>query len=231
MKLVLFDIDGTLTATCRTDNDCFARAFERCFGKAIPSTDWSTYANVTDLGIIHEVLDNGVTCPLGEADIAAFEACYREELEAAFLKDPAGFRAVPGARTVLRMLDEREDTAVALATGGMRRTALFKLARIGVNGTALPGAFANDAPTRAEIVRTAIERSGVDADDLVYIGDGVWDVRTAAYLDIRFIGIVHESNAENLRAAGASTFLPDYRDPIAFEQALETATVPSNESV
>ncbi|MCC6488373.1 MAG: HAD hydrolase-like protein [Candidatus Hydrogenedentes bacterium] len=226
MKLVLFDIDGTLTATSRTDNACYARAFERAFGKQLPTTDWRAYVNVTDVGILHEVLDNGAQTPLNGDDVTRFEGYYREELQTAFLRDPSGFRAVPGARTVLRTIEEREDTAAALATGGMRRTALFKLARIGVDGTAIPGAFANDALTRAEIARKAIERSGVDADDIIYIGDGVWDVQTAADLDIRFIGMVHESNAESLRAAGARTFLSDYRDPIAFEEALETATVP-----
>lgn len=228
MKLVLFDIDGTLTATSRTDNACFARAFERAFGKPLPTTDWRAYANVTDVGILSEVLDSGADTPLSDDDVAHFEGFYREELQASFLKDPSGFRAVPGARTVLRTLDEREDTTTALATGGMRRTALFKLARIGIDGTTIPGAFANDALTRSEIARKAIERSGVRADDIIYIGDGVWDVRTAADLDIRFIGMVHESSAESLRAAGASTFLSDYRDPIAFEEALESATVPGN---
>ena len=57
MTLILFDIDGTLTATSRCDADCYAAAFERTFSIPLPTTDWHAYKFVTDTGIITEVLE------------------------------------------------------------------------------------------------------------------------------------------------------------------------------
>lgn len=227
MRLVLFDIDGTLTATSRVDNACFGRAFERTFHRAIPTTDWNAYTHVTDIGILRELLEEDGSVPLSNEAIDAFERSYTEELKAAFLQEPAEFREVPGARRMLRRVTETADTAAVLATGGMRRTALFKLSRIGVEGASMAGAFANDGVSRADIVRTAIQRTEVRPDDVVYVGDGLWDLRTAAELGIRFIGIANDSPSAPLESAGATAILPDYADMRAFSEALETATVPA----
>lgn len=227
MRLVLFDVDGTLTATSRIDNTCYARAFRRTFGQEIPTTDWLCYHHVTDVGILHELLDKERGEPLSPEEIERFENNYRRELEGAFIRKPAEFRSVPGAREALRAISESSTTRVALATGGMRQTALFKLGRAGIDGSRMPGAFANDGISRADIARTAIQRAEVETEDVVYVGDGEWDVRTAAELGMRFVGVVHESDAERLRAAGATTFVTDYADAKAFGVALETATVPA----
>ena len=32
MRLVIFDVDGTLTATTKADEECFVRSFEDVFG-------------------------------------------------------------------------------------------------------------------------------------------------------------------------------------------------------
>jgi beta-phosphoglucomutase-like phosphatase (HAD superfamily) len=226
VRIILFDIDGTLTATSRIDNTCYARAFSKTFGREIPSTEWSCYEHVTDVGILRELLDREREAPLSASDIEQFEQNYRRELECAFVRKPAEFRAIPGAREVLRRLSSAADICVGLATGGMRRTALFKLSRAGIDGARMPGAFADDAISRAEIARTAIARSEIEPDDVVYVGDGVWDVRTAAELGMRFVGVSHESDPEGLRMSGATTLISDYSDTQAFFLALETASVP-----
>lgn len=227
MRLILFDIDGTLTATSQIDNACYARAFRKTFGREIPTTDWNTYTHVTDVGILQELLDREPELLLESDDVERFESNYRRELEAAFVRRPEAFRGVPGARQILRRLTCSPDVVVALATGGMRRTALFKLSRAGIDGSRMPGAFANDAISRADIARTAIARTEREPDDVVYVGDGVWDAWTAAELGIRFIGVVHESDPTALRRSGATTFISDYGDADAFFIALETASVPA----
>jgi beta-phosphoglucomutase-like phosphatase (HAD superfamily) len=227
MRLVLFDVDGTLTATSRIDNTCYARAFRRTFGRDVPTTDWNCYHHVTDVGILREILNCEQGEPLCSKEIERFEENYRRELEGAFIRKPAEFRSVPGARDALRKMAESSTVRVALATGGMRQTALFKLGRAGIDGSRIPGAFANDGITRAEIARTAIQRAEIEPEDVVYVGDGVWDVKTAAEMGMRFVGVVHESDIERLRAAGATTFVTDYEDTNAFGIALETASVPA----
>lgn len=227
VRLVLFDVDGTLTATSRIDNTCYARAFRRTFGREIPTTDWNRYSDVTDVGILHELLDDKRAEPVGPVEIDRFEDNYRRELQGAFIRRPAEFRSIPGARDALRRISESSTTRLALATGGMRQTALFKLGRAGIDGRRIPAAFANDGISRAEIARMAIRRADIETDDVVYVGDGVWDVKTSVELGMRFVGVVHESDVERLRAAGATTFVSDYADSNAFAMALDTATVPA----
>lgn len=226
MRVILFDIDGTLTATTHADNDCYKAAFETTFGFPLPTTDWHCYKNVTDVGIIQEVMEkSGRPSATAEA-IGQFEERYVEELAQSFTRQPEGFTEVPGAHALLETLRAAQGVAIALATGGMRRTALFKLRQIGVDGTTMPGAFANDAISRADIARIAIQRTGVTPSDVVYIGDGAWDVSTAAELGIRFVGVCSEYSRERLAASGATAILEDYTDPLRTFAAIESATVP-----
>jgi phosphoglycolate phosphatase-like HAD superfamily hydrolase len=62
---------------------------------------------------------------------------------------------------------------------------------------------------------------------VVSLGDGVWDVRTAAELRLPFIGIGSGERAERLRDAGAETVLADLRDTNELLGALERAGVPA----
>lgn len=55
MKLVVFDIDGTLTRTDEVDSVCYLRAFEEELGWTGISTDWAGYPSCTDEAIAMEV--------------------------------------------------------------------------------------------------------------------------------------------------------------------------------
>ena len=61
---------------------------------------------------------------------------------------------------------------------------------------------------------------------IVCIGDGVWDVRTAASLGLPCIGVGTAGRAERLAAAGATRVVPDFTDLEAVFNALEDATPP-----
>lgn len=52
MKLVIFDIDGTLTRTSGVDDACFIPTLAEFFGTTDFDTDWSRYPHVTDSGIL-----------------------------------------------------------------------------------------------------------------------------------------------------------------------------------
>lgn len=225
MTLVLFDIDGTLTATNACDAKCYARAFQRVFGSPLPSTDWDVYTKVTDTGIIHEVLEQMRGDCATQREIDAFEQAFVEALEAEYAVNPEGFKEIPGAKAILEAI-ARRGMRPCIATGGMRGSACYKLSRIGVDALALPSAFANDDTTREGIARCAIARADGDPHDVVYAGDGPWDVRTAANMDMRFIGIVGDAPEDRLLARGATVCLKDFLDQDAFFQAVNDATVP-----
>lgn len=227
MRVILFDIDGTLTATTNADNGCYETAFEKQFGFPLPTSDWHCYTHVTDMGIIQEVMARSGRPPATPEAIASFEEIYEQELAKSFAQHPGGFFEVPGAHALIESLTACDTLKIALATGGMRRTALFKLRQIGVDGAAFPGAFANDAISRAEIARIALSRTGVVPSDVVYVGDGAWDVATSAELGMRFVGVCREYSRDRLAAAGAMSIIENYSDLDVVYRAIEAATVPS----
>ena len=58
------------------------------------------------------------------------------------------------------------------------------------------------------------------------IGDGIWDVITAAKLAIGFVGIAQGKTNNKLLQAGAKDVLADFKQIRDFKQALEQAVVP-----
>lgn len=232
MTLILFDVDGTLTATNEVDAKCYATAFQRTFGRPLPTTDWDVYVFVTDTGIINEVLEAERGPRATAAEIASFERAFVEALQGEYAVNPGGFAEIPGARAVLDAIDARNGMQAVIATGGMRGSATYKLSRIGVEASTLPGGFSNDDDSREGVVRCAVTRAdgltgaNTATYDLAYVGDGPWDVRTSAAMGMRFIGISGDAPPERLYAEGASVCLENYLDQDAFFRAVDCARVP-----
>src|SRR5437773_9604698 len=55
MRLVIFDIDGTLTQTMKADEECFVRSLAEVCGFAEVNSDWSRYKHATDFGVFREI--------------------------------------------------------------------------------------------------------------------------------------------------------------------------------
>jgi phosphoglycolate phosphatase-like HAD superfamily hydrolase len=101
----------------------------------------------------------------------------------------------------------------------------------GITTDHLPLAFAEDGPTREDIVRSAIARAAASYgrphfERLVLVGDAVWDARTARLLALPFIGVARGDDADNLRSSGVSHVIGDFRDVEQVLRCLEEATVP-----
>jgi len=224
--LILFDVDGTLTATNAADAKCYAAAFAHVFGMLLPTTDWGVYAQSTDSGIIHEVMKKARGHKASQKELDAFERSFVFELEQEFAANPDGFREIPGARALLDAIAARPGMRAGIASGGMRASASYKLSRIGVDATRFPAAFANDSISREGIVESAIARADGPYDDIVYVGDGPWDVKTSATMGMRFIGISGDAPAEKLYALGARICLQDFSDPEIFFEAVKSAEAP-----
>lgn len=125
MRLVVFDIDGTLTETMAVDTECFLRAFEEVFGFVKIDPDWSRYRHATDPGILNELIQvrRGRSPSAGE--VAQFRNHFLALLEAAAAA--ARFRPIPGAGDMLRRLSSDPGFQVALATGAWSASARLKL--------------------------------------------------------------------------------------------------------
>lgn len=210
MKLLVFDIDGTLTDTNAVDTDCFVEAIQNVLGVPEIETDWEQYLHVTDSGLAEEITQRHLGRGITPGELAQFEA----EIERRLWNQPADrFTALPGAREFLQDAAKKPDVSLAMATGAWRSSALCKLKRAGLDASAIPLASASDHVQRTEIMELAraraLPQTGVKHDvRCCYFGDGTWDLKASAQLGWEFIAI-GERHAE-LSAFGASLALPDY---------------------
>jgi len=223
MRLVIFDVDGTLTDTVTIDERCFLRAFAEVCGLTSVDPDWSRYKDATDAGIFHEVF----ACHMRRAPSLKEKIEFRDHLVELF-REAAGkspFAPISGAPQLLARLDHSGKDKVAFATGCWRDSARVKMASGAMDYDAYPSASADDAPERATIIQLAVKRAAIrygGLDDSVYVGDGVWDAQACRALGIPFIGIGVGSRAEELREAGAVHVFADLADRDEFLQVLQS---------
>ncbi|MCX6348325.1 MAG: haloacid dehalogenase-like hydrolase [Candidatus Aureabacteria bacterium] len=230
MKLIVFDVDGTLTRTVEVDADCYVRAFADIFGIRGIDTDWSRYRDYTDGGIAREIFETKRRRAPSPEDVARLVGRFIALLAAAGEKDPSLFSPVPGAAEAIRGLEEDGTFRLALATGCWLASARLKLQLAGLKLDHLPIATSDDALNRSAILKLAVERAGKPPqgrwEKVVYLGDGVWDVRTTRALGMPFLGVGDAERIAKMRAEGARQFIPDFQNYQAFLDGLAAAEVP-----
>lgn len=217
MRLVIFDIDGTLTATMKADEECFVRALAEVCGFGDVDTDWSRYKHATDSGIFHEIHEIRTGRAPSATEVSRFRQHFVGLLAQTSSESP--FPTVKGAPRLLSRLASSAGYRVAFATGAWRDSASLKMASAGMCYENYPSASADDALDRESIIglstQRAAERYG-RFGSTVYVGDGVWDARACCSIGIPFIGIATGSRATRLSAEGAVCVFPDYSDADLF---------------
>jgi len=227
-RAVVFDVDGTLCDTCGVDDEIFSATTTAQLGVPIDATAWRDAPHVSDTGISAWLW----TRHRGRVPTAAESEEFAVALERAFVeahaRAPARFAAILGASALLAELTVRE-WRYAIATGGRGRTARLKLSLAKLPTDRL-FASSDDSPDRREIFglaqRRLVREAGGAPLRTVLVGDGVWDVRTAAALGWGMVGIGTGERARLLREAGATVVLRDFADLAVALAALEDATVP-----
>jgi phosphoglycolate phosphatase-like HAD superfamily hydrolase len=225
MRLVIFDVDGTLTQTMNADEQCFVRSLAKVCGFRGVDTDWSRYKHATDAGVLHEIYETRIGRFPSALTISQFREHFVGLLARASSKAP--FAAVTGANVLLSRLAYSAEHRVALATGGWRDSARLKMASAGLRYDDYPAASSDDALDRESIIRLSMQRA---ADrygafgSAVYVGNGVWDARASRRVGIPFIGVATDGQAARLTAEGAARVFPDFRDTDLFLSSVYEST-------
>ncbi|MEH2056606.1 MAG: HAD hydrolase-like protein [Nostoc sp.] len=226
MKLVMFDIDGTLTESNSLDHESYLQALHEVFGFSGILSDWTSYTHVTDACILKEVYQSQLGHVPSSREVESFQKRFLELLiDGAKARD--GVKAVPGASDILKKLLASPDYEVAYAGGGWSASAIFKLKSANLTTENIPHAFSDDDDSREGIM--AIARSRSEAyyrrffADVVYVGDGIWDIISANNSGYSFIGIASGDEAQALYKEGATYVFPNYDDYESFLAALFTA--------
>jgi phosphoglycolate phosphatase-like HAD superfamily hydrolase len=184
VRLLLFDIDGTLILTGGAGSRAMTRAFAQTHGleDALKKVD---LAGRTDRIIMRDALTHA-GLPHEDVDVDAFRTAYCAALREEITKPGNGRRGLlPGVRPLLDALSGRDDVRLALLTGNFRASAEIKLAEFDVWRYFTWGAFADDAIERDDLIAVAHQRHEVEhghliePDSVVIIGDTPHDIRCA----------------------------------------------------
>ncbi len=179
MKLLLFDIDGTILLTNGAGTRAANRAFEKIFGHA-GAMDGVDAAGKTDPLILKEMFANRLSRDYTADEAEKLFGEYVIFLEEEIGKSPIDI--MPGIPYLLEKLSSRDDLMLAIATGNIERGARIKLRRAGLDGHFKTGGFGSDSWNREELIRAAIERAktllgeGGDFERIYVIGDTPHDI-------------------------------------------------------
>ena len=231
-RLILFDIDGTLCNTVAIDDLCMQRALTEVFAFPVDSIAPFCGDNGTDTGVTREAFRLLQRKKATSGDIERVRLSFLRHLESAQRTSPDAFLPIPGAEEAFRSIVAHQNWKAGLASGAWWQSAELKLRGMGIDPELFPGAFAEDSHSREVIISTAIERAShryhtLSWDKIVYVGDGLWDLRAARRLRIGFVGIARNERRNALLKEGAMTVLNDFTNLPVLHSALEVAAVPA----
>ena len=227
MKLVLFDIDGTLLGTDGAGRRAIHRALLDETGTAGPIEQYR-FDGKTDPQIIGELL--ALAGHAGARDRACIDAVcrrYVEHLRAELDKPTQTTTLMPGTRELLGALESHEAAGralVGLLTGNLASGAALKLRSAGLDpGRFRVGAYGSDSARRADLPAVAAERAAaltgraVRGSEVIVLGDTPDDVACGRPIGARCVAVATGFyDVAALRAAGAA---------YVFETLADTARV------
>jgi phosphoglycolate phosphatase-like HAD superfamily hydrolase len=229
MKLVLFDIDGTLLLTSGRGSRSLEKIFRGLFGiedamRGVP------VAGRIDTAILDDLFRRRLGRPPHDHEIDEVKSAYAADLEAA-LAEPNSVELLPGVPVVLDELSRRTDVLLGVATGNLEKTGRIKLRHGGIEAFFRYGGFAEDAGPRgerSEVLRSAARRGQdilghpVDESRILVIGDTPLDVSAARAAGYRVLAVATGFTGRDvLESTGPDHALEDLSNPAALHAILD----------
>jgi phosphoglycolate phosphatase-like HAD superfamily hydrolase len=213
VKLVLFDIDGTLVRTGGAGVKAFARVFATEFGVS-NGTEKMNFAGRTDKGLVREFFMTHGIAPSPENFVRFFER-YVFWLDQILAHSRT--ETCPGVFALVRELQSLPDPpTLGLLTGNIRLGAEIKLRHFNLWWEFVTGAFADDHEDRDGIARVARERGSrvrgreLRGEEIVVIGDTPLDVKCGRAIGARVLAVATGgAHLEELQRHAPDWAVPD----------------------
>jgi len=192
VRLVLFDIDGTLIRTGGAGMRAFAKVFATEFN-AVEGFERLRFAGRTDLSLIREFFGFH-NIPVTQENLRRFFSRYVFWLER-FLRE-GQTRVCPGVWEFIHGLQALpQPPLLGLLTGNIRLGAEIKLRHLRLWETFATGAFADDHEERSQIAAIARRRGGeilgeeLRDEQVLVVGDTPLDIRCARAIGAKVLAV------------------------------------------
>ena len=186
MIATIFDIDGTLVENFGFDDACYISAIREVLGEVYIHDDWSKYKNVTDTGILRQIMEEN---KIQEKEQIKEVRTKFGELIRQHFQNGGECRPKEGAIHLIDKLLTSDGYEVGFATGGWRHTAKMKLRHAGFNLKNTVLTSSDDGDERVVIMQKCLFALGNCFHRIVYIGDAEWDMQATEELGWHFIGV------------------------------------------
>jgi phosphoglycolate phosphatase len=195
MKVVLFDIDGTLLRSDGAGRRAMERALIATFGTAGPTT--YRYGGKTDKLIVRETMRHeGIPDTQIDAAMDAVVAAYLHNLREDLATNPGAAQALPGVFALLQAVEAHANMLLGLLTGNVLEGADVKLRAVRIQPERFRvGAFGSDHELRPMLPSIARERASaflgrdVAGNQLIILGDTEHDMTCGQGVGARAIGV------------------------------------------
>jgi len=194
IRLILFDIDGTILYTGGAGRRAMRRALLEVFGATGPIKGFP-FAGKTDPQIIIELMTLAGYAPnLIRRRMPDFWEQYVEYLEDEMTRAD-NMVVYPGVFELVRALRDSNGTLLGLQTGNIERGARLKLEPTGLNPFFPVGAFGDDSDNRNELPRIAVQRVRKQfgrtfrGQEVIIVGDTPADVACARHFGARAVAV------------------------------------------
>lgn len=226
MKLVCFDIDGTLIWTDGAGRRAIRRALEEVLGTAGP-IDGFRFDGRTDGEIVWKLAE-GAGLAVDDALVRRVLDRYVANLEGELARPGHHTHVYPGVPALLDALEQRDDCALGLVTGNVEGGARLKLASAGIDfGRFRFGGYGSDHHVRGELPEVARGRACaalgrvLPGENVVIIGDTPADMQCGSAIGARAIGVGTAAyTPAQLLDTGAHVAFADLSDTDAVVEAI-----------
>jgi len=192
VRLVLFDVDGTLVHTGRAGSQAFAKTFATEFN-AHDGVEKIKFAGRTDVSLVREFFSYH-RIPATPENFQRFFTRFVFWLD--YIVAQSHGEICPGVPEFLDGLQALpQPPTLGLLTGNIKLGAEIKLRRYGLWEQFRFGGFADDHEDRDQIAAAAFERGrrvvgkDLQPEEVIVVGDTPFDIRCGKFIGARVLAV------------------------------------------